>query len=122
MATKARSTEQRCEAVWTVVRGIPPGRVMTYGQVADMAGLARGARFVGWALGRLAADSDVPWHRVLGAPGRISFARDSEAFRRQRDRLQAERVRVCRGRVDLREFGWHDALDHLLWGEPPADD
>ncbi len=118
-ATETLSTEQRRENVWAAVRRIPAGCVMTYGQVADLAGLPRGARFVGWALRQLDAQTDVPWHRVVGSPGKIAFARDSHAYQRQCDRLADEGVRVERGRIDLKSHGWHDALDQMLWGEPP---
>ena len=92
--------------VYAAVRRIPRGRVATYGQVALLAGTPRGARAVGWALralrGRQA--SRVPWHRVVGAGGRLSpRAGGGEAL--QRTRLLAEGVAFRRGRVDLRRHG-----------------
>ena len=92
--------------VYAAVRRIPRGRVATYGQVALLAGTPRGARAVGWALralrGRQA--SKVPWHRVVGAGGRLSpRAGGGESL--QRTRLRAEGVAFRRGRVDLRRHG-----------------
>jgi len=92
--------------VYRAVRRIPRGRVATYGQVASLAGTPRGARAVGWALralrGREAAR--VPWHRVVGAGGRLSpRAGGGEAA--QRARLVAEGVAFRGGRVDLRRHG-----------------
>lgn len=52
------------------VRGIPFGRVATYGTIAELAGSPRAARQVGFALASLTDDSDVPWHRVVGRRGR----------------------------------------------------
>jgi len=62
------------ERVYEAVRAIPRGRVATYGQVARLVGVPRGARAVGWALRALdpRRARAVPWHRVVGAGGRIS--------------------------------------------------
>jgi methylated-DNA-protein-cysteine methyltransferase-like protein len=92
--------------VYAVVRRIPAGRVVTYGQVAALVGVPRGARAVGWALralGRRRA-ARVPWHRVLGAGGRISY-RPGPGPHLQRVRLRAEGVRLVGGRVDLVRHG-----------------
>jgi methylated-DNA-protein-cysteine methyltransferase-like protein len=88
--------------VYAVVAEIPRGRVATYGQVAALVGATRGARAVGWALRVLdeARAARLPWHRVVGAGGRISF-RPGAGPRLQRQRLRAEGVRFRGGRVDL---------------------
>jgi len=92
--------------VYAAVRRIPRGRVATYGQVALLLGVPRGARAVGWALralrGRSAAT--VPWQRVVGAGGRISLRGGSGPFV-QRKRLEAEGVRFVGGRIDLARYG-----------------
>ncbi len=111
------STE-RYENVWRTVRAIPHGRVATYGQIADLAGLGRGARQVGRALREAPEDDPVPWHRVINAAGRISFPAGSPAYRRQRRLLEAEGVVFLNGRVDLARYRWDRPLDALLWGEP----
>ena len=88
------------EAIWHAVCTIPRGRVSTYGAVARAAGLPGRARQTGYAL-RVAADSlDLPWHRVVGAGGRIAFPPASRAHREQARRLRAEGVRVAAGRVE----------------------
>jgi methylated-DNA-protein-cysteine methyltransferase related protein len=87
------------ERILECVEGIPAGRVMTYGDVAEYVG-ARTPRLVGHVLSQ--DGGTVPWHRVLHADG--SFAdhlRDE-----QRQRLIAEGVRVTAGRVDLRVYRW----------------
>lgn len=110
-------------AILAVVRSIPRGRVSTYGLVAERAGLPRRARLVGRVLSGLPAGSDVPWHRVVGAGGRIAFPAGSRANREQRARLAREGVPTLSGRVDMDHSGWHGAagdLDRLLWlAEPP---
>jgi methylated-DNA-protein-cysteine methyltransferase-like protein len=87
------------EAIWQAVCAIPRGRVSTYGEVARAAGFPGRARQAGFAL-RVAGDSlNLPWHRVVGAGGRIVFPRTSRAHREQARRLRAEGVRVVNGRV-----------------------
>lgn len=101
----------RYERFYRVVRRIPRGRVATYGQVAALAGLPRGARLAGYALSALRGTAhDVPWQRVLGARGRghagVSL-KDPMGAAAQRDLLEREGVALdARGRVDLARFGW----------------
>jgi methylated-DNA-protein-cysteine methyltransferase-like protein len=91
-----------------VVGRIPRGKVSTYGQVAARAGLAGQARLVGYALHALPEGTPLPWHRVLGAGGRLSLMRSNPAAAlTQRLRLEREGVRFdARGRVHLAFFGW----------------
>ena len=104
------------KAIYEVVRRIPRGSVATYGQVAELAGLARGARRVGAALRATPAGTQLPWHRVINAQGRISLPADSEAHATQRRRLEREGVVFLNGRISLRRYGWQQPLDALLWG------
>jgi len=106
------------EQILAVVRRIPYGRVASYGQVADRAGLPRRARLVGHVLRCAPAASALPWHRVVNAQGRISLAPGSDAYREQRERLEGEGVVFIRGRIDLARYGWQTSLDPLLWAEP----
>jgi methylated-DNA-protein-cysteine methyltransferase-like protein len=94
------------ERVYEAVRAIPRGRVATYGQVARLLGLPRGARAVGWALRALDPRRErvVPWHRVVGAGGRIS-PRAGAGPALQRRRLRAEGVAFRGAHVDLRRHG-----------------
>lgn len=89
-----------------VVRRVPRGRVATYGQVARLAGLPRGARQVGYALHALPSGSVVPWHRVINAGGRISLPPEAGGIE-QRLRLLAEGITVTEaGRVSLARYQW----------------
>lgn len=94
------------EQVYELVRAIPRGHVATYGQIARLLGVPRGARAVGWALRGLSRQSErsVPWHRVVGAGGRVS-PRVGPGPLVQRRRLVKEGVRFVRGRVDLDRHG-----------------
>ena len=60
------------QRIYAVVRRIPRGRVASYGQIAELAGIPRHARQVGYALHHLSSDSDVPWQRVLNAAGEVA--------------------------------------------------
>ena len=114
------ATDRRNERIWATIRDIPPGSVASYGQIAEIAGIPRGARQVGYALRHLPDGHDVPWHRVITASGRIAFGRDTRAFREQARRLQSEDVPLAEGRVDMRKYRWQPDLDELLW-KPRAD-
>ena len=95
------------ERIYTVIALIPAGRVATYGQIAELAGLSRQARQVGYALAALGPGNDVPWHRVVNARGEISLRSRDGAEARQRALL--EREGVCfddKGRIALSRFRW----------------
>ena len=95
------------ERIYRTVRKIPEGRVATYGQIAELAGLPRQPRQVGYALAALRPGNDVPWHRVINAKGEISLRADPDAGGLQRALLEAEGVEFDdRARVSLSRFGW----------------
>jgi methylated-DNA-protein-cysteine methyltransferase-like protein len=94
------------ERIWQVVTLIPPGRVATYGQVAELAGLPRRARLVGRVLSQLPDGTGIPWHRVVNAAGRISLPAGSTGFREQRARLRAEGITIANGRLALARCRW----------------
>jgi methylated-DNA-protein-cysteine methyltransferase-like protein len=104
----ARQVHRTYARIAKVVRSIPRGKVATYGQVARLAGMPRGARVVGYAMHALR--DAVPWQRVLGVAGqgrgRISI-KDPIGGAAQRAILEAEGVRFdARGRVDLARHGF----------------
>lgn len=106
------------ESIWRVVAAIPHGRVATYGEVARLAGLPRGARQVGRALGKAPATLQLPWYRVIGAGGRIAIPKGTAGYRTQVRMLRAEGINVEKGRVRMPEFQWAPDLDELIWGPP----
>ena len=90
--------------VLSVVRRIPPGRVATYGEVAEMAGRPRAARAVGNIM-RTCARPDIPCHRVIAAGGKLGGYGGRELMKRAL--LVAEGVTVAGGRVrELDRVGW----------------
>jgi len=91
------------QEIWHVVGTIPRGQVTTYGSVARAAGLPGRARLAGRALRLAPKNMLLPWHRVVGAGGRIVFPPSSPAHREQTRRLLAEKVVVKNGRVS-RDF------------------
>lgn len=105
-AARAAHTDSFFDAVYAAVRRIPRGKVTTYGALARLLGVPRGARAVGWALRALPRNlsRQVPWHRVVGAGGRIS-PRAEPGPTLQARRLRAEGIALRGGRVDMRRHG-----------------
>ncbi len=94
------------QKIWQVVLAIPVGKVASYGQVAEMAGLGRQARYIGRALGKLPPGHSVPWFRVLRATGQIAFPVGSEHFALQAELLAEEGVEVVGTRVAMSVYQW----------------
>ena len=94
------------EAVYRIVRGIPAGRVMTYGQISGLLGNVISPLAVGWAMH--VCPDDVPWHRVVNAAGRFSTERLPDLPPDvQRKMLEAEGVELrLDGSVDLARYRW----------------
>ena len=92
------------EKVLNVIKQIPSGKVMTYGQVAAVAGSPRAARQVTRILHSMSGKYDLPWHRIVNIQGRIAV-RDEESQFSQRKLLQDEGVEVDQNdRIDLSRF------------------
>ena len=100
----ASARDERLQRIWQVVAAIPAGRVATYGQVAELAGLPGGARQVGRALAGLPAGTRLPWQRVVRASG--ASALPGAAGKRQLARLRTEGVALAAGKVDLKRSRW----------------
>jgi len=107
--------ETRMRRIWETIQDIPRGSVANYGQVAEIAGIPRGARQVGYALRHSPKDLALPWHRVITSSGKSAFDPDSRAYRTQRDRLAGEGVVMLQGKVDMQKYRWQPDLDELLW-------
>jgi len=95
------------EGVYRLVKKIPRGRVTTYGEVARALGLAGGARAVGYALAATPRGRGIPWHRVLGAGGKIRVPERYAAL--QRKLLETEGVQTGSATIDLKRYGWSPA-------------
>lgn len=94
-----------------VIRHIPPGKVVTYGMVAVLAGNPRAARQVGWLLHSLSERHCLPWHRVVNRQGAISPRTEGDGDW-QRVLLAEEGVVFSSdGRIDLQKYLWRPSLD-----------
>lgn len=95
------------ENVISIIRNIPEGKVMTYGQIASLAGSPRAARQVVRILHSMSKKYRLPWHRVINAKGQIAL-QDDESYHDQLLSLEAEGVEVgLNGIIDLRKYQWH---------------
>lgn len=86
---------------------IPHGKVATYGQVAELAGLMGKPRVVGYALFRVTKDTDIPWHRVVNAKGEVSRSslRDGNDDLQQL-LLESEGVAFNKRKLSLAQYRW----------------
>ena len=94
------------QRLYSIIQQIPVGCVATYGQVAQLAGLPGCARMVGRTLSQLPSGSQLPWHRVIAASGKISVPANSDSFIEQKQRLVSEGVTVNKNRVNLKTRRW----------------
>lgn len=95
------------EKVIRYVKAIPPGKVATYGQIAELAGKPQGSRGVGWILHSCSTRHQLPWHRVLNAQGKISFEAGTHNFRQQKKRLEKEGIEfISTGKLSLAKYQW----------------
>jgi len=90
--------------VHALVRRVPVGRVVTYGQIAALLGAPRSARAVGHAM--RVCPPGVPWHRVVNGRGTISRRGDGSGALSQRLLLEGEGIRFSRGRINLQRYRW----------------
>ena len=101
------------QIIYDVVRKIPAGKVLTYGQVAELAGLYGKARLAGYALFRVELESDIPWQRVVNAKGEISYseARCGGDYL-QKTLLEQEGIEFkANNCIDLNKYRWQPPLD-----------
>ncbi|HUO33450.1 MAG TPA: MGMT family protein [Candidatus Acidoferrum sp.] len=92
------------DPVYKFIKRIPRGRVTTYGEVARAVKLSGGARAVGYAMAATPSGRGIPWHRVVGAGGRIRVPEPLSM--KQRRLLESEGVSFDGGVIDMKRFGW----------------
>ena|SRR5712691_6210690 len=93
------------ERVYRIVRSIPRGRVMTYGQLAEILGEGYTPRTIGFVMH--ASNDKTPWHRVINAQGACSTGRVVLPHDKQQRMLEDEGISFNeRGRCDLRSYLW----------------
>lgn len=99
------SDDKYRQRVFTLVRRIPAGRVMTYGQIAAILGEGYTPRTVGFVMH--SSDANVPWHRVLNARGSCSTAKVVLPSNKQQLMLEREGIEFdVQGRCDLTLYLW----------------
>jgi methylated-DNA-protein-cysteine methyltransferase-like protein len=109
-------TSKSYEKIWLTIDQIPIGKVASYGQVADLAGLPGRARLVGKSLGFAPQGRNVAWYKVLRSNGQIAFSKGSDQALLQTGLLQEDGVMVLNNRVKLTDFQWQANLGELLFG------
>ncbi len=114
------------ERIYEVVCQVPPGRVASYGQIAEIVGPGCDARMVGYAMAATPAGRDIPWQRIVNREGRVSQPGTGGA--KQRMRLEAEGIQFdTRNRIDMRQYGWEGpdpewAAEHGYRVKPRTDE
>jgi methylated-DNA-protein-cysteine methyltransferase related protein len=103
VARKERE-EMSWEPIYRLVKKIPRGRVTTYGELARKLRLRGGARVAGYAMAGCPSGRGIPWHRVVGAGGRLLIREPIGAL--QRKMLESEGVVIEGRRVDMKRYGW----------------
>jgi methylated-DNA-protein-cysteine methyltransferase related protein len=107
------------EKVYEIVRQIPSGRVMTYGQIANLLSKNYTARTVGFVM-HAAETENVPWQRVINSKGSCSTAKLLVPFNIQQKLLEDEGVKFhASGCCDLRMYRWLPETDDLQANEQP---
>jgi methylated-DNA-protein-cysteine methyltransferase-like protein len=93
------------EPIYRLVKRIPRGRLITYGAIARILKVRGGARVVGFAMAASPSGCGIPWHRVVGAEGRLLIPEPHASL--QRRLLETEGVTVIEARrVDLARYLW----------------
>jgi methylated-DNA-protein-cysteine methyltransferase related protein len=93
--------------VVTIIQNIPEGRVMTYGQIASVAGSPRAARQVVRVLHSMSKKHQLPWHRVVNSKGKIAL-QDDASYHEQLLSLESEEIEVgLNGVIDLARYQYH---------------
>jgi methylated-DNA-protein-cysteine methyltransferase-like protein len=106
------------DPVYRFVKLIPRGRVLTYGALAKALRLAGGARTAGRAMAATPSGKGVPWHRVLGANGKILIREPYASL--QRKLLESEGVEVVESRVRIKDYLWKPPARSKLKSQPAA--
>ncbi|OEY71093.1 cysteine methyltransferase [Rheinheimera salexigens] len=111
--TGSITAAQKYQRIWQTVLHIPVGKVASYGQIADLAGLPGRARLVGKALGLAPSTMNLPWQRVIRSDRQLAFKAGSPNALNQQQLLMAEGVLVLNNRVPKVYF-WQPDLAEIM--------
>jgi methylated-DNA-protein-cysteine methyltransferase-like protein len=92
------------DAVYALVKKIPRGKVMTYGALAKATRLPGGSRTAGRAMAGTPKGRGIPWHRVVGAGGKLLIREPYASL--QRKLLTTEGAKMTESRVDIKSCAW----------------
>ena len=92
------------DPVYQLVKQIPRGRVLTYGALAKALRLRGGARTAGRAMSATPQGKGIPWHRVLGADGKILIREPYASL--QKKLLESEGIPVVESRINVKKHLW----------------
>jgi methylated-DNA-protein-cysteine methyltransferase related protein len=92
------------DPVYRLVKRIPRGRVTTYGELAQKLRIRGGARAVGYAMAACPSGRGIPWHRVVGAGGRLIIREPYASL--QRRMLETEGVTIEGRRIEMQRYAW----------------
>ena len=98
--------QQRKEAIYLALAQIPKGKVITYGNLAKLAGMPNGARLAGRLMCELPEGSKLPWHRVINSQGKLSLPENSDSYREQIRRLEKDGVVITNGKIKLSIYAY----------------
>jgi methylated-DNA-protein-cysteine methyltransferase related protein len=110
--TKPKPDQQYRARVYKLVRQIPGGKVMTYGQIAIILGQGYTPRTVGFVM-HGADEANTPWHRVINSQGRCSTGGVVLPADKQQRMLEAEGVKFAGGKCDLEIFLWRPSVKKI---------
>lgn len=99
--------QSKFEEIYEVVKLIPPGRVSSYGAIAEYLGSKRGARLIGWAMNALNNRADVPAHRVVNRNGVLSGKNAFPTASMMQEKLEAEKIKVIDDKIQN--------FDQIFW-------
>src|SRR5580698_7512495 len=92
------------DPVYRLVKKIPRGRVTTYGELARALRLPGGARAVGYAMAACPSGRGIPWHRVIGAGGKVRVPEPHASL--QRRLLESEGITIEGRGINMQRYGW----------------
>lgn len=103
---KSENKEDLYTKIYTIVRNIPPGKVSTYGAIAERIGIRSSARMVGWALNKAAGNTEIPCHRVVNRNGELSGKMHFATPTLMKELLEAEGVDFIDEAVNMKKHFW----------------
>jgi methylated-DNA-protein-cysteine methyltransferase related protein len=103
--------------IYRLVKRIPRGRVTSYGEIARALRVRGGARVVGYAMAGCPNGQGIPWHRVVGAGGKLIIREPYGSL--QRRMLGGEGIDISGARINYKKYGWSPSRKRSIKKKPP---